>query len=144
MAGGQKVRVLRAEAAKLRGDVLFRSPRHAQEVLIRILRSRWWRLRYPALAFVEVRWGRDSGVRASGDGDPPRLVLGRAQRRLKLLLHETAHLISQVRGLEEPEHGPRFAAIYLQLVRRFIGIEAYRELRRRFRYYSVSIARFGR
>ena len=61
------------------------------------------------------------------------ITLPKFARSKHMILHELAHHLNNLRnpGDKEP-HGHEFAAIYIDLVHKFLGIDTYRELRRCF------------
>lgn len=69
--------------------------------------------------------------RAHGGGTT--IKLPRWTRRTYVILHELAHTMQ----FEQPWHGRQFAAIYLDLVKRWMGQDAWEKLRDEFRKHKV-------
>lgn len=63
------------------------------------------------------------------------MKLPKWSRTKLIILHEMAHAIQ----IERPGHGRQFCMIYLDLVKRWIGIECYRALRASFRKHKVKV-----
>lgn len=69
--------------------------------------------------------------RACGGGTT--IKLPKWCRKTYVILHELAHTMQ----FEQPWHGRQFAAIYLDLVRRWMGRNAWEKLRDEFRKHKV-------
>lgn len=144
----QRSKLYAAERLAWGDDPYIGDPGHGQTVPLQavqdwvdmITRSRFWKTykvpifeghglhgywpqikRYPKIL---VRDGR--GRRNACGSQEGYIKLPLWARTYWVTLHEIAHVIQT----ERPAHGRQFARIYLDLVRRFIGPEAARELKR--------------
>lgn len=127
-------------AALYAAENFIREVRHFPEIsncqryVDEVLRSRWWKIRYPHIEHVLVRSGR--GQSAIATPGPFTIALPRAMRTDRTMLHELCHFATPWR---HASHGPEFARIYLQLVRRFIGARSARSLRGAFQIFGVRV-----
>src|SRR5262249_27229542 len=106
-----------------------------------VVDSAWFLDRWPVMEGVRLRVtdGRGSGVAWADRGA---LHLPRWARRKLVVLHELAHVVTWTcYGACKQAHGRTFARVYLVLVRRVLGQEAARELRRAFRVQGVRFRR---
>lgn len=90
---------------------------------------------------VVIRDGRGSCIAwARYDRKPQTAYLSfpRKMRSKYVVLHEIAHVAAP--GSEAP-HGPSFCATYLELVRRFMGREAWEDLREMFKISEIKCRR---
>jgi putative metallohydrolase (TIGR04338 family) len=94
-----------------------------------VLADRWTQQTWPGLTARLVLTRPGVGAISYGDG---RIELPRDFRSPIVVLHELAHRATRrrVRQLDLDPHGPEFAGAYLALLRRFVGAEAARRLRR--------------
>lgn len=113
-----------------------------------ITESKWWATQtYPRFApgarettyrschrHIVVKGKRGRGCWGYNSG---RIVMGDERLWRWFLLHEIAHTIAH----EEPAHGPQYCAVYLALVRRWIGRDAYLLLRSEFKAHGVRYKR---
>ena len=93
-----------------------------------ILRTTWFRRRFPHISYVHVKSG--SGARG-GNG---LIRLGHWARCEAVILHEITHnLVSN----EYAPHGAEFAGVYMFLVRGALGIEIAKQLRQSYKDHKV-------
>lgn len=136
----QRARLYRAEkpSGGLHPRPEFDRAREVQAWVNRITRSRWWRGRFPRCGWINVKDGRGRrvacGTRYWNHGE---VRLPRWSRSRLVILHEVAHCV-QPRGTAS--HGPEFARLYLDLVRRWIGPEEAARLREGMRRERVRVA----
>lgn len=130
----QKARAYRSESVLYSKAHLGHDETRA--MIDRVMRSKWMGRHAPVVARrYRLGW---LTVRCEARGHISRA--GRTGITLRgrsipawLVLHEIAHVLSP----EDPGHGHQWAAIYLRLVRRFLGVESYRRLRASFRSNRV-------
>lgn len=137
MRDSQKSKVYRAEGLVKKPDANERleTVEEIQAWINSITRKRWWRTyRLPSAEkashrkysipykSIEVRDGR---ARRNASGGFGVIKMPRWSRTKLIILHEVAHAIQT----ERPSHGRQFARIYLDLVSRFIGVEAATQLK---------------
>lgn len=102
--------------------------------------SKWFQKHHGAGYRVTVYPGRNTGV--SYGESVGYITLGKSARAHWVLLHELSHNINNSEnGYDSvPGHGWQFAAIYLGLVRRFLGAEAHDALKAAFKARKVRFA----
>lgn len=107
-----------------------------------ILNSKWLRERYPntprkvTVEVVPQRRGASAWSYTIETG-PKAMVEW-------ILVHELAHIVhkhSHPDGSKQPGHGREYAEVYVRLVRRFLGADAYKRLREEFRRHKVKVGR---
>lgn len=112
--------------------------------LDRSMAQQWYRRHYGAdLTGYFLHDGRGCSAAAGGLcwGRRANLTFPRWSRCERVVLHELAHSITHSRyGVEFAAHGWRFAAVFLDLVRHFMGAEAGERLRLAFRENRVRYA----
>lgn len=119
----QRARLYRAERGRL-GEPSVHAPPTMTMTEIRrwvgrLTRSSWWRRRFPGCRYIAVRDGRGRRSAAGQNcGHFGVIKLPRWARNPLVVLHEVAHAVQPRRTAA---HGPEFARIYLDLVRRWIG-----------------------
>lgn len=104
-----------------------------------IMGSKWMKDTYPAATGreVELEWGGKRYGACAGSWGIKTSVTDFALHEL-VLVHELAHTIEKrLYGVYDPGHGRAYCAIYLKLVRRFIGKQAHDELRAQFKAYGA-------
>jgi putative metallohydrolase (TIGR04338 family) len=111
----------------------FRTCGEIADWLTYIFTTRWFRNHHRLYHRFEIHDGRgDHMARGWSDDDfVCHLSIIRALRCELFVLHELAH------ALTFGGHGPEFCSTYLKLVRRFIGREAFENLRFTFRANDV-------
>lgn len=104
----------------------------AQDYCTRIIASKWWAKNVGHGWTVELRSirGRRAFYRGSGVVDLPRSRANRAT-----LIHELGH--HGQKSHKGGWHGPYFTSLHLRLVRRWLGREAWKELREAYRKHRV-------
>lgn len=137
MRDGQRAKVYRAEAfVKVpKAHERLDEVKDVQEWVDELTDTPWWasymlpsenlkkhRQRKNLYTSIIVTDGRSRRSAAGGLG---RIRMPRWSRTKLVILHEIGHAIQT----EEPAHGRQFAGIYLDLVRRFLGKEAARQLK---------------
>jgi len=110
-----------------------------QRYVNKIVRSRWFKSRWPHLVSISVGDGRSrrrgSGFyRGGGCGEIRMPVWTRYEY---YILHEIAHVIQRYQYPSSITHGPEFCSIYLALVSRWMGKWYGATLRGAFRRYHV-------
>jgi putative metallohydrolase (TIGR04338 family) len=99
-----------------------------------IIESRWFRTRFPNVMGVEIRDFRGRPGRGCDWRDKDdicHILLSRELRVPLFVLHELTH------GIEPGLHGRNFCATYLALVKRFMGWDAWSDLRIQFLVFDV-------
>jgi putative metallohydrolase (TIGR04338 family) len=135
----QRKRAYRAELS-VRHNAILMTWDETQTYVDRVMRSKWMRTHHTIAA---QRWRLDrialSDGRRHAHGSRQRIVLPRWARQPLVVLHEIAHAVqdSADTGGRCAWHGWAWAALYLRLVRRFLGTEWYRRLRLAFRSHRV-------
>jgi hypothetical protein len=104
--------------------------------LERIERDRWFKRHHGIKHFRLTATNRGRVGRATHGGT--HITLPPWTRYPLYILHEVAHTVSP-HGV--PPHGWEYAAIYLRLVRHFLGCAAHDELRRAFKAHRVRYTR---
>jgi len=134
----QRSKVYRAEDTVTVPEALERleTVEEMQAWVDKIVRTRWWRVyKLPSASKAKHRAGRlisygkitvkDGRARRSASGWRGSIKMPKWSRTKLIVLHEVAHAIQT----ESPSHGRQYARIYLDLVTRFIGPEAGRQLK---------------
>lgn len=99
------------------------------EYVGKIMRSRWWKSRMPNVRFLDLVDGR--GTRwATGSRRAAWIFLNipRWARQPLIILHELAHCMTGPDFLH-PFHGREFCANHLDLIKRWLGREAWLEMK---------------
>lgn len=135
----QRSRVYAAEGViqQKAADPAFEELAACQKYVDRIRHSAWFRRHYPgALQYIRLKDGRGS-TRARADNAT--IDLPRWGRQKAVILHELAHcVIRQTYGSRTMAgHGREWAAVYLALVRRWMGREAAAKLKASFQERRV-------
>ena len=131
----RKAKLYRAEKVLETADSRLETVAEIEEWCEVIRRSRWFSERYPWVKRIDVYDGR--GRRRAGGWGTPTAVgikMPKWSRFRAIVLHEISH------GLQPSNtaaHGREFCNIYLQLVRRFMGDEAWKTLKDSFRKEHV-------
>lgn len=104
----------------------------------KVVGSAWWKARWKAWPVsVDHGGGRRSAYAYTASS---KIAMPKWSRTKLIVLHELAHIAhartSRVK-LHEAWHGREYAAIYLSLVRRFLGVEDERLLKAAFRKGGV-------
>ena len=122
------------------GDAHFRDRMGYLVFVEKIERDLWFRRKYGARAFT-VKDGRGT-TRATAWGTKT-LSLPKWARTPGVILHEVAHCVTNTEHdrSEVASHGWEFAAIFLDLVRHFLGVENHDKLRQCFREGRVRYKR---
>ena len=110
--------------------------------VLQVTSSRWWHTRYPNSLVVDVCPVEYGCPRTLIDESSSiaRIFLPRSSYYQLILLHELTHIVVDL----DPPHGSMFCRTYLELVRRFMGDEAWRNLRELFILHRVKfILRHG-
>ena len=116
----------------------------------KIVRSKWFRNRWPYLTYIQVKDGRGRR-RATGYAKGSRqhyetfgittegiLKMPRWSRSELFILHEITHvIIDHVHKRKVPAHGREFCNLYLSLVKRFMGKVAHHDLKICFKEVGV-------
>lgn len=126
-------------------DMLLREPKYSRQMSLAeirdfvadVVRTRWFRNRFSyTCGTVMIHDGRGA-QRAIGRHDLDsltcHLTFPRKLRQKLIVLHELAH------GLSGGGHGGWFCSTYLQLVRRFMGVPAWEDLRWSFSFWDVKV-----
>lgn len=106
----------------------------------RIVKSSWWKTRWPEIIKVEVTSGRGlKRAGASRTGPVGRLYFPLRSRIALNILHELSHVAANT----DPHHSPEWARVYVEMTRRWLptyGTSLSIALQRN----KVQIARTGR
>jgi putative metallohydrolase (TIGR04338 family) len=111
--------------------------------LERVMAHQWYRRHYGAIDRYELQDGRGRSSAAGGLAwrSTARMTFPTWSRCERILLHELAHAITRkLHGFECAAHGWQFAAVFLDLVRHFMGAEVGEQLRLAFRENRVRYA----
>jgi putative metallohydrolase (TIGR04338 family) len=109
--------------------------------LTKIFASAWFKKHYPKAKVWELKDGRGRRM-AGGHGtrihNECSLTLPRWARSRAVVLHELAHgLVDLHAPVDHAAHGWEFCEIFLDLVRHFLGRQAYEDLRSAFKEHRV-------
>ncbi len=133
MRDNQRQRVYDAENTVTHGADRLDEVRDIEKFLKRITKSAWYKRRFTRWATIEVKDGRRRR-RACGSSSRGYINMPRWSRTRKIVLHEVAHVV-------QPSctawHGREFCKIYLALVKKWIGREAYDALKAAFKEHGV-------
>jgi len=91
----------------------------AQEIVDGLIKSRWWRGRWPRLTEIPITAGRKNSRTSRGGYHGIQLAPG--MQNVGTLLHELAHVVVTHMSMGFQPHGPEFVAILLVLTRRHLG-----------------------
>ena len=79
-------------------------------------------------------------------GQAELIFLPRWAKTKQTICHEMAHVITDQKGMMDG-HGPNFCGVYLHLVKKFVGLELYKQLEDSFKSHKVdfnkNLAAFG-
>lgn len=94
----------------------------------------WWAIRHGAVRSVEIGDAPRRGLVGPGLVAPGMVYMELRPDQMyeRIVLHELAHALCQVKYGESCAHGPRFARMYLELVSLIMGADAYVSLRDEF------------
>lgn len=106
----------------------------AQAYINTVTRSPWTVRKFGTFR-IEARPGKGS---ASAHGSRV-ILLGIPSRTRQIILHEIAHCIAYRRHPGVASHGREFAALYLELVQHFLGVDRAKQLRAEFRARRVRV-----
>lgn len=137
MRDQQRARLYAAEAVLQSGTL--DSVKECQEYVNKVLGRAYVRKHYQLPKEIKVLDGRRRrSACADFDRDWGYVIrLPRWSRSEQVILHEIAHHVwGSSRG---GDHGPRFAAIYLDLVRHMLGADEAAKLQTRFRLFGVRV-----
>ncbi len=131
MRDTQRAKLYRAEDALRRaiGDVAIRDKIAAWAFIEKVERDAWFRRRFGRRQFRVLDGRGTSSAWSCGST----LNLPRWSRTPVIMLHEVAHCVAP----HGCRHGWEFAAVYLKLVRHFLGREVHDKLRASFRERRV-------
>jgi hypothetical protein len=142
MRDSQKTKLYRAEREAFREspgrDV--RTPARYEARLRAITTSKWMRSNFKCCPLeVPVEY---SDTMMGANASAWRIRTGTYSMTEWVLIHELAHVIHQrmVRW-DTAGHGRQYAELYLKLVRRFMGADAYKRLRTSFRKHKVKVGK---
>lgn len=124
----QRSRVYAAENEFRRviGDKQFHEQLGYLMFVEKVERSKWFRQKYGARAF-EVKDGR--GRTSAGAWGSRHITLPKWARTPVVILHEIAHCVTHTEHDSVAGHGWEYVAIFLDLVRHFLGVEAHGKFR---------------
>ncbi len=104
------------------------STHEVREFVEKIMRSRWWKSRMPYVHHLHLKDGRGTRwARGYSIGSSLVLNLPRWARYPLIILHEMAH--GMLPGKRISPHGRRFCANFLDLIKRWMGREAWFEMK---------------
>ena len=127
----QRAKVYKAEDLVKVGSIKFKSLAETQEFVNSIVKSCWYKNRFFRWSRVKVEDGRKVayGFPTEGFIHAPKWA-----RTNLFILHEFAHVIGR---MDVPDHGKEFCALYLLLVKRWIGPDCAKELKEKFKEFGV-------
>lgn len=134
----QRARLYAAERAAFGYPPRCLTVKEAEAMVARVLRSAWFRARWPEVTYVRFKDGR--GRRHAGGHRDPQLnggsfiTIPRGLRYRWVVCHELAHVVTPNRFAA---HGREFAANYLDIVRYALGREAKAALLAQFKAAGV-------
>ncbi len=132
MRDNQRQRVYNAE----RTTTMWTSPERIDDIhalrkyVKKICKSAWYRRRFVRYPLIEVGDGRRRRKAGGGWGE---INMPRWSRFKLVILHEMAHAVHTY----QPWHGREFCKIYLAMVKKWIGKEAYAGLKLAFDEHGV-------
>ena len=116
-----------------------------------IVSSKWWRDKSCATSVQVRHFDKQLG---GGEAYPSLILMGIRENREWVLIHELSHVLMVTARFsyfmkmripavpsEGRSHGRAFCRIFLAMVRRFIGIDAYNALRLSFKHNNVKFSR---
>lgn len=113
-----------------------------RDYIERIMRSRWWKSRMPNVWHLNLKDGRGTRrARGGRHGDGIKINLPRWARHPIVILHEIAHTITPKSRYIAASHGRQFCSNYLALIKRWVGHEAWREMKDHFKKGRVKYRR---
>ena len=104
------------------------SEKEADELVTRI--SEWAEIRKPDCQFNAV--DKDGDIFPVAKGMANSIVLPIFAMNESYICHEMAHVINYQDETMADHHGINFSGIYLNIVKEFIGLDAYKELKNSF------------
>lgn len=135
----QRSRLYKAEDSLPERKQLLRrgSLKACQEFVDSITATRFWRTHMPHMPYVSVTPGVCHAIATL---EHATIAMPPSLRSELIILHELAHLMS-FHDAQISYHGPEFAWVYSDLVRRFMGGDVSRRLHAAFREYGVECER---
>ena len=150
----QRKRLYRAESQAFRSDgpaadTSFTSLAEMQAFVNKVLRSQWFKTqvakgRMTNRKVVCKHWPNAHHGKAGMDYATGKYTIWVGERRrsscyhMYYTLHELAHIVEPANS--EAAHGIAFAATYVSLVHHFMGADASKALKERFRHHKVRFA----
>ena len=110
------------------------SEEEADELITRI--SEWAEIEKPDCQFNAV--DKDGEIFPVAKGMAHSIVLPCFAMNESYICHEMAHVITYQRG-EIDFHGPIFVNIYINIIRKILGYNYYKELLNRFKFYNIQV-----
>lgn len=131
MRDSQRSKVYTAESILGRGRV-FANIGEVQRYVDKLVGSDWWRDRGWGRRPITVIERAAHARRSVAFYDSRRIEMSTRMLDEATVLHELAHIVTMENG-----HGPAFVASFMLLVRKRMGLDAYRTLRVSFRMSRV-------
>lgn len=133
----QRSKLYKAEHVLWDDSKKFQTIGECEEYIKTVLRSRWFKNRYPHKEKLVLGDGR--GMRRATAGswletNTVDISLPRWSRMEAVILHELSHNVSP---MFKAAHGPEFASNFLSLVLRFMGRNAWVQLRESYKKHRV-------
>lgn len=123
--------------------VQFESVQEVEQYVNRILRSQWWKKNCQGWLIREVRV-KDGRGTTNASAHRSRygcyINIPRWARNELVVLHELAHIAC---SNEHAPHGREFSRMFLSMVKRWMGREAWEVLREEFKAAKVKYSRAG-
>lgn len=132
MRDSQRSKVYKAEEVLKEGDVRLDTVPEIQSYVDRLIKSAWFRRRWPSVKSVIVKDGR--GRIRAGASDDGSILMPFWCRYRYIVLHEISHLLPD---WNVADHGPEFCKVYLELVKHCMGRDAWEKLRTSFKNNRV-------
>lgn len=130
----QKSKLYQAEVESLTAGKEFKNLDEVKSYIKKICASQYWK-KLNGYTKIIVKDGR--GRRIACAFSKYEIALPRWARCERVILHELAHTLISFNNDGIAAHGKEFAKGYLNLVKRFMGNEAYLSLRAGFKKYHV-------
>ena len=147
----QRARVYRSENIMEESkDMLGKRLETVREMQLwvdKILKSKWFKVRWPYLTSIEVKDGRGRriatgyarGIYSTENPSTEGIIkMPKWSRCEMIIIHEVAHVITDHEYMGRvPAHGIQFCNLYLNMVRRFMGTGWHAQLKDAFKKEKV-------
>ena len=131
----QRERLYRSERPLRSHSPEFTTVKECQDYVNLVTRTSWWKKWHQYNTPIEVQDGRGRRSACASHGCEISLPLWSRQK--VVIFHELAHTIIQSIPEDYAAHGPEFAAVFINLVYRFLGNGMYQRLKASFKEHRV-------